>query len=1671
MENKNIDKIPLTGKFINHLHKLGRPEESDTYRAFVNVGLGPASVAALVDCGNLWRTAMSERLFRKLGYDESHLRQVGLTECGTAKRGEGLTVMGELKTPIHITLGRHPTKFKVRPVVIRDLSHDLNLAGPWLAKYGFVHFMKENKLRINGKYIPLHAAQGTSAVPEAEVSQSNIYLAKRVKVPARSIMFLRLHAPEVAGGVMPAGDCFVTGSAGFQERTDLHPFQKVLVKCDKAGRLFGGVINSLTTPITLEKGTQYGTATLACEMQEEDRYLHRVSFIAPGTRKSRSRERSGKERWTVGQKTEWLRRELRLDKNPALDTAEKMGKAIALLIRNFDVFSVDGAPGRTDWIEHRINTKPINPIKMRARPINPIVEEDLKRQVQKWLDADVIEPSESPWAFGLVAARKKGGAIRWCVDYRRLNEATVKDTYPLPNMEDNLSRLSSSTIFSALDASGAYHVIPLAKEDREKTAFATPFGLWQFKTMPFGLCNGGSTYSRLAAMVLHGIPWSMAMAYIDDILVHARDFDQHLVALDRVFQAHIKAGLKLTPGKCKLFQFETEYLGHWVSKDGIQPLKSHTKVIAEWPVPKTRAALRTFLGKINYYRRFIRHFAHVAKPLTDWMKDPDDTGGKVDVKERKNRARRRDQEPIQLDAAAVAAFKDLRDRLMSPPILAFPRFDSEHPFILDTDWSKDHAAIGATVSQVGPDGQEHPITYGSKKLNKAQTNYSAHKGEMFAGAYFMKQYKYYLICKKFVWRSDHDALKFLQTQEPPDTMVFRWMEMVSSFDYEPQHRPGTQHGNADALSRIDHGEPPDPEEVTAADSLMQMGTAILSAIGACAPPLLRSPEMIKEAQKADDVLSKVRQWVRAQEGPTNLEKHGLSRTGRVYADLLSEMEINQDGVLVRRTDPNHRDIPAARRPCIPEDHQRAMVLEFHKSGGHMRVATTLTRLQQRVYFPHMKQIVQDVLSTCVPCQAKLRKGPDQRHTHVNVPSNYPFRRLSIDFVGPLPITPAGNRYVLTVRDTFTRWIEAFPLPAATALATVRVLEREIFCRYGVPELLHSDRGTQFTSNLHHAVAKEYGIEVTETPSYNPKSNPVERLHRDLGTMLRAVTYGTQLSWEDVLPQCLFALRTAVCRMTGRAPFELLFGRHATQAVDLAFGKPPNPPSGDLDYHEYVVKLRERMDLAQKYARDNIAMQVRRQRMQYHQERQTFRVGARVWVFFPPEDSKLGKFWSGPWVITEAVSKVVFVVTPGPEMRSTKPPLTVSIDRLKLYRFPDPPRNVLPPSEEAPGDALMTEDEFAEMVDIPQPPAPVPQMAQPPARPASPPPPADLPPPPADPMEEQPPGSPMVEPEADNQPLPALPPQAHGTPPRAAGPPGRARHPPGYFRRLAGVGDESESGDDEDETPDFDPRKPRLYAVGDVDMSSSSDHQGGTESISSESEGGGAESTTSSPKGEKPKPGKSENEGKEYKTVAQLWRAREANSGRTNRMTAIQALEGEERTAELTRRAVRPNPEWLQKIEWSMVRGRTRARSQSSLSSLSSSGASSETLRTPRSSSAPPVETPKLSREYAGDLLPWGDIRARLGNNQRGMKRFTPAADLPNKRRPRADNGAGVPLAPRELAEEPTERPPTEDRQATAGAPRELRTARRSLVDRLIGDGARDKARAANDGIAKICRDV
>ncbi len=549
------------------------------------------------------------------------------------------------------------------------------------------------------------------------------------------------------------------------------------------------------------------------------------------------------------------------------------------------------------------------------------------------------------------------------------------------------------------------------------------------------------------------------------------------------------------------------------------------------------------------------------------------------------------------------AFESLKEALTTAPVLGFPYFSGPKAgqFILDTDFCQTQTA--SILSQLQK-GREVVIAYGLKKLNESQRNYPSTKGELYAGITWMDKYQYYLQHgPTFKWRTDNVALKHVCTMEPKGAIVERWLDMLATYDFQVEHRAGTKHTNADALSRAGCPEPADPEGEAA---VMEVGRKNSRAV---------QTRDLRLAQDEDQVLGRIKEWVRKKHQPSTMEVKELPEDGATYVGFLSDLEVRENGILTRQL-PARALEPRPGVSCNPESLKQEVTRVALVEGGHVGIGMTVDRLKGRVYFPKMKAEVEDYIRVCSICQRKVRKGADQKHTLVSPTAGYPFQRLHVDLVGPLnESSRTHTKYILTCRDTFSKWPEAFALKDIDALTIVRTLEKEIFARYGYPEAIHSDQGLQFMAKLFKQLQPQLGIKVTDTTGYNPKGNgQVERMHRDLNSILRALTteYSDPFAWEDLLPQALFALRTAVCKSTGLALYQILFGRQCSTPIDVIFRfVPPDKALGNLGWAQYYQKLRKKIGNAQDYARKHLAIAMRWQRRQYHQERKDFKPGTKV----------------------------------------------------------------------------------------------------------------------------------------------------------------------------------------------------------------------------------------------------------------------------------------------------------------------------------------------------------------------------------------------------------------------------------------------------------------------------
>ena len=457
---------------------------------------------------------------------------------------------------------------------------------------------------------------------------------------------------------------------------------------------------------------------------------------------------------------------------------EERDKFNGLIMENVDIFAWDTTQlGRTNLVQHSIDVGDATPIKKRWYRTSRLERAFIEEEIQRMLKQGLIEKSRGPWASPVVLARKKNGKLRFCVDYRALNKVTKKDEYPLPRIEDMLDALGGAAYFTSLDLASGYWQVEMKPEDREKTAFITQFRTFQFKVMPFGLCNAPATFQRLMDEVLQGILWDFVVVYLDDLNIYSRDFNGHLMHLRDVFDRLRQAGLRLNPEKCKFISSELIFLGHVIDQQGIRTDPEKVEKVKNFPIPKTLTQLRSFLGLASYYRKFIKGFSGIAGPLNKLLK--------------KNVI-------FHWTVQQQQAFEDLKNRLTSSLILIYPDWTKE--FVLFTDAST--FALGAVLAQKDHKNQDRVVAYASRSLLPAEKNYTATELECLAAVWAITKFHHYVHGKHFTLITDHSALCHLFNVTTPNGRIARWVMKLQAYDFTTEHRSGKKHQNVDSLSRI-----------------------------------------------------------------------------------------------------------------------------------------------------------------------------------------------------------------------------------------------------------------------------------------------------------------------------------------------------------------------------------------------------------------------------------------------------------------------------------------------------------------------------------------------------------------------------------------------------------------------------------------------------------------------------------------------------------------------------------------------------------------------------------------------------------------------------------------------------------------------------------------------------
>ncbi len=983
------------------------------------------------------------------------------------------------------------------------------------------------------------------------------------------------------------------------------------------------------------------------------------------------------------------------------------------LLREYeDVFMApDGKMGRTDLVKFEIPTGNARPVRQKLRLPPLHMQEAVDKEIDKLLDAGIIEPSRSPWGSNLVCVRKKSGDLRICADFRGLNQC-LQDipAYPLPRIEDCLQSLAGSQWFSTVDLAMGFHQVMIHPRDKEKTSIITRRGQFQYVTMPMGIASSPCFFEALMESVLRGLQWSTCILYLDDIITLGKDLDSAIQNLADVFQRFRDNNLKLKPSKCKLLVKSVQFLGHLISPEGIQADPSKIEAVKTWPVPTSAKETRSFLGFAQYYKKHIKNFSEVATPL---------------------HALTRKRCVFRWSDEAQKSFETLKSRLVEAPCLAYP--DRDAPFILDTDASL--YSVGSVLAQIDSDGDERPVAYGSVKLSKSQQNLCTTMRELLAVVIFLRKYHHYLIGRKFTLRTDHHSLLWLHGLKESSGVLARWLTTLGNYRFDLVHRKGNLHMNADALSRIpgrtyrtckredcpdcllrsqdcvcalgmaveqtsgldeslcclDRETQTDPSEgvtleqkgdlqvLTRSQGLAQQAstshsTSPVMSMGSFSNWMESwTPGDIRKLQHEESQLKKIIELKEA--GAESVDREMFQKGDDEVRSLLNQWPFLEvvDGILYRRWEPQDPLETECTQIVVPPSLRVRMLKSLHsdRTGGHLGIAKVLGRLRKKFYWPGHKRDVERWIKQCKVCQQTNRSLDPKKAPLQPKPVYQRFERIQVDLAGPFVTSRSGNSYIMVVGDAVSKWCEAYPVPDMTAYTVADVLSSQWFCRMGVASQVHTDQGRCFESELFKELCRIWDVHKTRTARFRPNSNGfVESINKTVKKMLKSFAYQHPEEWEDHLPYLMMAYRCSPHASTHCSANLLTFGEEIRCPVDVAFAPPGRHETQPRCPQELVEWIQASRRRAFRFAQHHLKESANRAKRYY--DRQTFprefAVGQFVWVFNPPRcTNKCSVPWEGPYLVVKKFSNVNYVVQRSPTSRK----ITLHIDHMKQYDHDTP----------------------------------------------------------------------------------------------------------------------------------------------------------------------------------------------------------------------------------------------------------------------------------------------------------------------------------------------------------------------------------------------------------------
>ncbi len=1117
--------------------------------------------------------------------------------------------------------------------------------------------------------------------------------------------------------------------------------------------------------------------------------------------------------------------------------SEQQQQLIQILYGYKSVFEKgDDYPPLATGVEWTINTENNPPIKQSNYRYSPAMLDKIDDKVQSFLKHGIIEPSDSPWCNPIRPVLKPDGSLRFCLDLRRLNTVTKKDAYPLLRIDDILESLKDAKYFALIDLAAGYHQIPLAEQDRGKTAFATKKGLFHFKVLIEGATNGPAVFQRYMDKVLTKLNGKICWVYIDDILVFGNTWNDFCTNLSHVFDRLKQHNISAKAKKTRIGFEEIQVLGHLVGKGQVKPSPQKMKAIINYPAPKDKKEVQRFMGLTNYYRKFIKDYANIVHPIQKLVRKEND---------------------FKWDEKTQDAFKLLKEKLVNPPILKLPDF--KKAFFIQTDASG--VGIGAILQQEYEDGL-HPVAFISKELVGAPKNYSPTEKECLAVVWAIRSFDIYLHNQQFILETDAKALSYLMSKNNPTKRLLKWAMMLSEYDFKIQYRKGTEMTHVDALSRapipfaelyklvpkINNG-PQDtnmlailtnftirnPKRITKEEKTKAKLTTILKEKTYIKQLIPNIPEYktlddldqhslinlnkhIK--QKLIIIHDEIKYWQQlsnkitniinnklifngdtlkqsriikakiiasvstrsqkqnasnninnnnAQTNTESIPKEGegnkqnninqpLEKQAEIKEPELKEREIKEPEIIkeqevdhsteqiqekvhevektiIIETDTLIEDITRAQqednflkmiidylkerilpvdkdlarkihqeskwyllqpitdrlyyfnerkainkttialpRLVVPVHYRTTVIQHYHSTpfAGHLGINRTWEKLARRYYWNTMYQDIDRFIRACVQCQSRNNIRKKSKTVGTVPPADFPFQQLCVDYMGPIKGENNKYHYILIFIDYFSKYAITIPTNDTTAHTTAHHFINDIVCKYGAPQVLLSDRGANFLSNLMKEVYAWMGTKKLNTSSYHPQTNGlVERFNQTLENELSKLCDIRTKDWVDYLQPATFAYNTSFQQTIQESPYVIIYGHDPILPGDehLSYG------GMEFEFaNQYVDTLHERFVFAWNFVKENLnkAQEKYLNKNLRVKTIKSFNVGDKVLLHtaLAPTKDMVRKFlhpWTGPYEIVKKISPLTYEIK---NLRFPAQPHKIAhIVRLKLWKTP------------------------------------------------------------------------------------------------------------------------------------------------------------------------------------------------------------------------------------------------------------------------------------------------------------------------------------------------------------------------------------------------------------------